>query len=280
VSSASIRALGRVAAAARRSGLGVLLRLVRDGADRLLLALGRPPLRVTVDGIELRGFLRHRSFLDHLGRGAYEPFARSLFLDALGRADLVLDVGAHVGYYTLLAADTRPETRIVAVEADPYNAAALAANVRRSGAHVEVVGKAASDTSGRVVFHQNLGTVGSSLVRRPGAGPTREVEVDATTVDALAGEGPLGAVLAKIDVEGAERSVVRGMRETISRAAAVTALVEVNPRALAETGALPSDLVADLAALGLEVSYVDEDAAALVPAERAGKGNLFCRKRS
>lgn len=95
-----LRTLGGVSRAARRSGLGPQLGATRDLADRLLIAVGTPPLRATVDGVELRGFLRHRSFLAHLARGDYEPLARETFRQALADADVVADVGAHIGFYS------------------------------------------------------------------------------------------------------------------------------------------------------------------------------------
>lgn len=272
-----IALLGRLAAVARRHGLGGALRLGRDAADRLFLAAGRPPLRVAVDGIVIRGFLRHRSFLAHLAGGDYEPQLRALYLEALGRADVVLDVGAHTGFYALLARQRHPTARIVAIEADPYNAAALRTNVR--GSEVEVVEMAASNSIGRAQFRQNLGTVGSSLVERPGTGPTRTVDVATTTVDAVVGDTVGRSVVMKLDVEGAERQALAGASRTLREAQRVLALVEINPRALAAAGHTGEELVADLEQHGLHVEFIDEEQKMLVPPGAADrKGNLIARK--
>jgi FkbM family methyltransferase len=275
-----LRLLGRFAAAARRLGAGRLLSALRDGADTLFLALRYPPLRARVDGVEVRGFLRHRSFLAHLSRGDYETFARRIFVDELDKADVIVDVGAHVGFYTLLAALRRPGGRVVAIEADPYNAGALRANVRRARvANVEIVAKAASERSGVAAYQQNLGTVGSSLIIRPGTGPTRTIEVPTTTIDEVLGDVDGHAILVKIDVEGAERTVLRGATTSFRRALGLTAFVEVNPRALSEAGSTPSDLLDDLAGLGLTAAYIDEEQQKIVPAgSDTPKGNLVCRR--
>jgi len=272
--------LGRCAATARRWGLGPLLGVLRDSADRLFLVLGRPPLRSRLDGVEVRGFLRHRSFLADLSRGDYETLTRRRFIDELPTADVVVDVGAHVGYYTLVAASLRPEARIVAIEADPYNVSALRANVRRAGVgNVEIVAKAASDQSGVAAYQQNRGTVGSSLVVRPGTGPARTIEVQTTTVDETLGDVGGRRMLAKVDVEGAERAVLRGASGSLRDAGRVTAFVELNPRALAEAGSTPAALVGDLAALGLSVAYLDEERQEVVAiGSETPKGNLFCRR--
>lgn len=274
----ALRTLGRVSRAARRVGFGRLLGATRDLADRLLVALGTPPLRATVDGLELRGFLRHRSFLAHLARGDYEPLARETFRRGLAQTEVVADVGAHIGLYSLLAAREAPEATVFAFEPDPYNAAALRANVRRSGArNITVVERAASDRARRATFRQNEATTGGSLVPRVvGAGPARDIEVDATTLDAELGDLSGRRLLLKLDVEGAERLVLSGAAETLRSAAAVTAIVELHPHALREAGTTPRELVADLEALGLDPHYLDEASHEVVPLDQElRKGNLF-----
>jgi FkbM family methyltransferase len=274
-----ITLLGRLAARARRLGLGRVARAGRDAADALFRAVRRPPLRVRVDGIEIRGFLRHRSFLAHLGSGDYETFLRSQFLAALDGADLVLDVGSHTGFYALLAAQRRPGARVIAVEPDSYNVAALRENIRSAATPIELVAKAASDRSGHAVFHQNLGTVGSSLVERRGTGPIRVVEAETTTIDEIVGRDAPRAVLLKLDVEGAECLALAGAERTLRSASTATAIVELNPLALAAAGSSGPELVQRLEQLGLDVSFLDEEQRALVaPGAADQKGNLLARR--
>lgn len=273
-----LRMLGRVSRAARRLGIGRLFDAARDLTDRLLVATGTPPLRATVDGLELRGFLRHRSFLAHLARGDFEPLARETFRQGLANADVVADVGAHIGFYSLLAAREAPGAVVFAFEPDPYNAAALRVNVRRAGAHtVKVVERAACDRSGRASFRQNEATTGSSLVRRVvGIGPARDIEVETTTLDTELGDLSGRRLLLKLDVEGAERTVLRGAAETLRSAAAVTAIVELHPHALREAGTTPRELVADLEMLDLDPRYLDEDSQRVSTiGDELRKGNLF-----
>jgi FkbM family methyltransferase len=271
-----LRLLGRIARAARRAHLGGAFVVVRDAADGVFLAAGRPPLRVTVDDIELRGFLRHRSFLAHLARGDYEVLSREVFREELGRSDVVADVGAHIGFYSLLAARTAPHATVVAFEPDPYNAAALRINVRRAGAHnVRVVERAVTDRVGRATFRQSRATIGSSLVPRVGFGPTRDIQVDTTTLDSELGDLSGRRLLLKLDVEGAERAALGGASGSLTGAAAVTAIVEVNPRALEQAGTTPHELIADLEAFGLSLRYVDEAANRLRALDsEPEKGNL------
>lgn len=271
--------LGGAARAARALGAGAVLRGARDAADALFVRLGRPPLRTRTDGVVLRGFLRHRSFLEDVSDARHEPFLRTLLLGEIRPETTFVDVGAHVGLYTLLAA---PHARaVVAFEADPYTSRALLANTAGI-ANVRVVAKAASRRAGRVQFFQSPGTYGSSLFRRPSMGAEKVVEVDATTVDLeVAGAED---VVAKIDAEGAELEVLAGMTETLAAARRAVVLVEVNPVALREAGRSPAELFERLRALGLELTRLDEGAGVVEPLTAADtgewKGNLLCRRVS
>lgn len=167
---------------------------------------------------------------------------------------------------------------VLAFEADPYNAAALRANVRRSRArNVTIVEHAASDRAGRATFRQNEATTGSSLVPRiVGVGPAREIEVETTTLDTKLGDLSGRRLLLKLDVEGAERMVLSGAAETLRSAAAVTAIVELHPHALREAGTTPRELVADLEALGLDPHYLEEAShGAVAIGDELRKGNLL-----
>ncbi len=270
-----IRLLGAFARALRAAGGGRVLRLAQDAVD----ATGRPLLRAEVDGVTLRGFLRHRSFLGDLVGKGHERFVRSLLFDAVTTETTFVDVGAHVGLYTLLAA--RRAKDVVAFEADPYTARALRANAEGL-ANVRVVAKAASDRIGVAQFWPSPGTYGSSLFRRPSMKAERAIEVETTTIDAeLAGAAD---VVAKIDAEGAEIEVLDGMTETLARARRAVVLVELNPVALREAGHDGAELVARLRELGLDVERVDEQAGAVVALADAissgWKGNLLCRSGS
>jgi FkbM family methyltransferase len=241
----------------------------------------RPPLAASVDGVELRGYLRHRSFLAHVARGDYEPYYRRLLLDELDEQTLFVDAGAHVGMYTLLAA---PRVRtVVALEPDPYNVVALRRNVERARLeNVRIVEKAVADRTGRAGFRSFHGTVSGSLVPRE-SGPYRAIETELTTVDEELGADAVGRVVVKLDVEGAEPLALSGIRETLARADAFVAFVEVNPQALVAGGSSPADLVRRAIDAGLECAFVDERAQALEPVtapRELPKGNLRCRKRA
>ena len=271
----ALSTLGTGARWARGAGLGRAMRAGRDGVDAVFLRLGRPPLKAEAGGLTLRGYLRHRSFLAHVASGTYEPEYRRRFERELRPGATVVDAGAHIGTYTLLASRAvGPTGRVIAIEPDPYNARALEANVRREGSgNVTIVGKAVADAPGRARFQQSLGTISSSFEARAGRGPFRELDTEVTSVDAELAGADIGPVVVKLDVEGAEPRALAGMADTIRRAGSVALFVEVNPSALEAAGSSEVALLAELDALGLEATPIGD--------ERVGAGptNLLCVRR-
>jgi len=279
---AGLATLGGCAWAFRRLRAERALVATRDSVDSMLVRAGRPPLRTHVGSVELRGFLRHRSFLADVTSDKHEPFLRQVLLAELRPETLFIDVGAHVGLYTLLAASR--VAHVIAFEADPYTAAALTANVARSGArNVRVVAKAVSDQVGKTAFWQSSGTYSSSLIRRPPEVTERRLEVEATTIDAEVPDA-MSDIVVKIDAEGAELQVLAGSTRLLSSAERAVLLVESNPPALAGAGKAPEDLVAALRALGLQLMLVDDVSRSVEPlgnrAIGGWKGNLLCRSEA
>lgn len=137
------------------------------------------------------------------------PVFYQLARDARG----FVDVGAFAGIYTLLACRANPKLAAVAVEPNPTAARMLRRNIQinRIEDRVTVSSNALSDTPGRAYLAIPSDTTAASLLTPRTA--YRTVEVDVTTGDALIGTRPVDLV--KIDVEGLEPQVLRGMEQNI-----------------------------------------------------------------
>jgi FkbM family methyltransferase len=181
--------------------------------------------------------------------GVWEPAISAWLAGILRPGDTAIDVGANVGYDTLLAADrVGPGGRVRAIEASPALYRALAANLLlNDAANVDPVNAAASDRDGTlpVYLHgaDNLGgtTVLPDLAAERGA--RFEAHVRAAPLPALVPVADLLAARAvKIDVEGAEWAVVDGIRDLLP-AMRADFLVEATAQGLSAHGRTAADLV-------------------------------------
>jgi len=167
-----------------------------------------------------------------------ERGAEDSFLELLRPGDVVYDLGANIGWYSMLAAQrVGPTGKVIAFEPSVTNAAYIAWNAATNRfANVSVVPAAVSDQDGWAVF-LNKGPLESRLdkdddeaqVRRRA---TREqhirgrTAVPVLTLDTwIAQTAQAPPTLIKMDVEGAEISALRGMSQTL-RSAKPTLIIE------------------------------------------------------
>jgi FkbM family methyltransferase len=150
--------------------------------------------------------------LDVFVREVYERFYR------LREGDVVIDVGAHVGMFTVKAAMSVGERgKVVAIEPVEENLRLLRKNVELHKLNnVVIIGRACSRERGRakLVKSELSGTHQLRAVSKEPEFPVSEVEVEVTTIDDVCRNlGLLRIDFLKIDVEGAELKVLRGAEE-------------------------------------------------------------------
>jgi FkbM family methyltransferase len=171
---------------------------------------------------------------DHMGRvlaveGVWEPHVTAVFRERLGRGDVCVDVGANVGYYTLLAAElVGQEGRVYALEPSPETHAALVANVELNGyANVVAQCVAAGGTTGEAVLDSAVQSV-RAAIRRPDDEPGG-FRVAVRPLSAIVPEAEAPRLrLIKIDVEGYELEVLRGVEPLLEQGARPAVLVELH----------------------------------------------------
>ncbi|MES2203228.1 MAG: FkbM family methyltransferase [Patescibacteria group bacterium] len=143
----------------------------------------------------------------------------------------VVDVGANLGYYTrLLSALVGSTGHVYAFEPDEENFAYLERNVRGL-ANVHIYKMAVSDTVGKVTFYHVRDMTGTHTTL-PVSGAD-EYEVEATSLDQFMKSHAIHRIDAlKIDVEGAEPQVFRGMKMLLSQKAPPLVVFEYTPAIL------------------------------------------------
>jgi FkbM family methyltransferase len=157
----------------------------------------------------------------HLGRS--EVSQTEWVRSHLRRGQVFIDVGANIGYYTLLASRiVGSDGRVVAIEPLRRNITFLERHIRLNDAgNVVVVPLACSDSSGEAMFHEGANTALGRLASRP---PIEAInlkahEVVTSTLDDIVRRRGLQPDMIKIDVEGAELAVLEGARDTIAATA-------------------------------------------------------------
>jgi FkbM family methyltransferase len=187
--------------------------------------------------------------------GVYERAETAFFCAVCQPGMTFLDIGANIGYYTALASGRIGEKgRIIALEPDPENFSYLQQNVAANNARNAVcVPKAASGEAGILRLYVNKQNRGDNrLYANDLCDSSYEVEV--ATVDAVLEECGVERVdLVKLDVQGFEGHVLRGMRKTIQRSEALILLTEFWPFGLRSAGTPPEDLLVELEQAGLRL---------------------------
>ncbi|MFD7055563.1 FkbM family methyltransferase [Streptomyces mirabilis] len=203
--------------------------------------------------------------------GVWEPHLTAWMSSRLAPGDLVVDAGAHTGYFSLLASRlVGPAGRVVAIEPSPAFHQTLTANITTNGfGNVRTINAAVSDTPGRLTFYLERATnLGGTTSVRPRT-VEASFEADAAPLPALLTEEELTAArLIKIDVEGGEAAAVRGLTPVLNGLRDdVELVVEVTPRTLAKQGRSVDDVLGPLLDHGFHTYRLANDyAAASYPA--------------
>jgi len=132
----------------------------------------------------------------------------------------VLDVGAHIGTFTLLASKKVGNSgRVIAVEAEAGNFNQLKKNLELNAIkNVVPVNIALSDLNGRKDFFIAKGSGCHSFFTNPGQEVVDKIKIKVKSLDSLMEEMHLEKIdLLKIDTEGAELEILRGARRTLLR---------------------------------------------------------------
>jgi len=216
---------------------------IRVGANRRFLAVPDPPFSSQViynrlpDWDEMNFLLRY-----------------------LRREDRFLDLGANVGFYTVLASTIIDLGEIFPIEANPSNTAILRRQLEINHLkNVKVSETAASNIDGTVRFSTATREMGS-ILHRPNNDPDT-LEVPCQRLDTLLVRMPGSGDaidLAKMDVEGCEMLVLEGAADTLKRKVVQTWLFEVNDHALRNHGSTARDLLNTFTQHGYSLYAWDE----------------------
>jgi FkbM family methyltransferase len=186
----------------------------------------QPPLRIEVTPREM---INRTIFL----YGTFEISETRLVQAFLRSGMTFLDVGAHIGYYTLIAARLVGDAgRVHSFEPGAKTRAHLEANVARNGLqNVEIHAQALAEQTGEVGFYPSslASNQGISSIVAPGDGRAAPSTVPSLSLDDFVARiGGRRVDLLKMDIEGAELQVIRGAQRLLSGADAPPMIFEAH----------------------------------------------------
>lgn len=211
---------------------GPLARLIRRSLNRAAPS-GLSQVTVAAGGLQGARLLIDMQTKKNLWLGTYEPELQAAIRDWLRPGMVVYDVGANVGYISLLLArrvqspedgnSTAPQGQVFAFEPLPANLERMEANFRLNPwAHITPVAAAVVDRPGPVRFlAHSSGSMGKAAgsAGRQNEVYLAEIEVEGITLDqfAYAGSAPAPQAI-KMDIEGGEVLALKGMRRLLAEA--------------------------------------------------------------
>ena len=195
---------------------------------------------VTINDITVRFSTKdhcsHSWFLPrYAGGGVHERLTTKMLLKSLDAAQCFVDIGTYLGWYTCLASKHMPQGKVYGFEMDELNFALLRNNlIINNCKNVNAYNLAVSDSCGLLTYQREENHP-SPMFRLKDEKSTYNssplISVGATTLDCFFQNKDLVPDVIKIDVEGAEMKVLKGMRRLIAKYKP-SLFLEIHPRRL------------------------------------------------
>jgi len=200
--------------------------------------------------------------------GTVERGLGQRFRQSLRSGMTVVDVGANIGIYTLHAARAVGDTgRVFSFEPTPRTFGVLQGNVDANGFSARVDLRCAAVLDERATMPLYVQDVRCGLNSLYGRQGSRSVMVETVSLDEALAAIP-SIDLIKIDAEGAEPRILRGMRRIIAANPGLQIFVEFAPSILLRAGTKPADFLDELLAFGFEIQVLDDLSGELLPLQR------------
>lgn len=214
------------------------------------------------------GFVSDQHILEYVAKQAcYEPDVAWVLMRALRPGDNAVDVGACVGFFTLLMSRlVGPEGRVISIEPGVDNLERLRQNLLLNPGTVEIIDQPLSHKAEQVKFWYNQDSSGGHALWDPGKWhqnvESQKVQFysarEATTLNRIC---PNPCRLIKIDTEGAEDAVLRGASTVLFDRHPPFVVAEINEFGLAQMQSSPDILRAYMRLMGYDTFMLHSDGA-------------------
>jgi FkbM family methyltransferase len=230
--------------------LGRFARSILPGFDlyrQMRVLLGRST-KIPIMGKTLRADLDSGFAGTLYQEGVWEPHETAFLLGSLKEGMVFVDIGANIGYYTILASELVGRSgKVFAFEPDDRNFSLLEQNINENKCgNVVAIRKAVSDTTGRLRLYpskSNFGDHRTYAAWGEASPPSRLIE--ATALDDFFSSGAR-IDFVKVDIQGAEYVAFAGMKRVLQENHDIILLLEFTPVLLSEAGASPLQFLQEL----------------------------------
>ena len=227
--------------------------------------------------------------------GTYEELEAKIMEEKIKVGNIVVDVGANIGLHTLNMARIVGNTgRVFAFEPEPSNFKILKKNVKINNyQNIILEQKAIGDKHGKITLYQSGSNPGKHRIFPQTKDATGQVQVDYTSLDKYFIDSNLVDKInfIKIDVEGLEFGVLKGMENILNKSKKIKILFEMMPENTIEAGFAPIELLNYLTSHDFKIYCIDEKTKKLLyvsnneeiiklclSTNNTIRTNLFCEK--
>ena len=175
--------------------------------------------------------------------GTWEEYETEVFKKNINKGDTVLDIGAHIGYYTLIAAQlVGDKGKVYAFEPDHKNFSLLKKNVEVNGyKNVVLVNKAVGEIDGKIELYLDDENTGDHRIyvsdaRRKG------ITIEVVTLNNFLKNNE-EVNLIKMDIQGSESSALKGGSNIIKENKSIKILTEFWPKGLKLSGSSSNEFI-------------------------------------
>lgn len=221
--------------------------------------------------------------------GVLEPLETNLFKKSIKGGNIVLDIGANIGYYTLIAAKLVGEKgRVYAFEPDKDNFEILKKNVAINGyKNIILINKAVSNKTEKLKLYISEKDMGSHSLYKQEKNQ-KFVLIDSIKLDDFFKDEKINVI--KIDIEGAEFKAFKGMNTLLSQNDNLKIFMEYHPIMLKKSGINPKEFLISLIKEGFKLYDIDEQQKRVYPVilrkfikkynkKKGNNSNLFCIRK-
>lgn len=203
-------------------------------------------------------FLDSKDSLELSVKEVYESLQTELAKKEIKKGDVVLDIGANIGYFTLIFAKLVGENgKVFAFEPDPGNFSLLEKNVKINNyQNVTLIQKAVSNKTGKAKLYIWKNTLGPKIYDSPDS--HQYIEIESIRLDDYFKNYNGKIDFIKMDIEGAEGGATQGMTSLLQQNKNIKIISEFWPAGLEEFGVGPEEYLKLLIGQGFKLYNLNQ----------------------